>query len=74
MIAIKIRTKNDTNGNPRRGWIIVDEEGEVVNFIDEGYAGKGALHTYAHKHYIVEGPEIQVGPGEYRAWKGLRYD
>jgi hypothetical protein len=76
MLAIKIRAKNDTDGNPRRGWLLVNTAGDVVNFVDEGYRGKAQLSLVAHRMRVsvVEGPEIQVGPGEYRAWKGLRYE
>lgn len=46
MLAIYIAAKNSPNGNPQRGWIITNEIGEFVDFVDEGYRGSSAL-TYA---------------------------
>ena len=35
--------RNDTNGNPRRVFVIRDEAGVIVATADEGYAGRMAL-------------------------------
>jgi hypothetical protein len=35
-------TKNDTNGNPRRVFVIRDEAGVIVATADEGYEGRYA--------------------------------
>lgn len=42
-VAMKIRAPQDSNGNPRRGWAIYDEEGYYLGFIDEGYYGDQRL-------------------------------
>lgn len=42
LTAIYVRTKNDTNGNPRRG-MVTDQDGRTVGFVDEGYEGTPAL-------------------------------
>lgn len=39
MIAIRVKATNDTNGNPRRGWLIVDDAGDTIEFVDEGLPG-----------------------------------
>lgn len=64
-VAIKINAGHDTNGNPRRGWLIVDAmSGNQIDFVDEGYRGwAGLKHDYPD---VVEGPELVVTPGEYR--------
>lgn len=36
--AIYVRATNDVNGNPRRGWKVMDGE-TMIRFHDEGYAG-----------------------------------
>jgi hypothetical protein len=64
-LAIKIDAGNDKNGNPRRGWIIVScADGNTLDFVDEGYSGRGALDMTWPNY--VEGPTIVTTPGEYR--------
>lgn len=73
MIAVYIGTNNDTNGNPRRGWILFGEESglfiDPVGFVDEGYEGIAALRV--HKN-VASTPLIHVTPAEYRKWKKRR--
>lgn len=43
--AIYIGTTNDTNGNPRRGWLMYDlnpETSGIATWIEEGYRGMSA--------------------------------
>lgn len=67
MMIVYIGTSHDANGNPRRGWI-VDYGKHGSWFVDEGYAGRGALRSAG----IVGGsdlgdlPMIVVTPSEYR--------
>jgi hypothetical protein len=51
--AVKIKTKKDPNGNPRRGWIIYDHTGKQTGFIEEGLEGAAAL--------AEAGPVIELG-------------
>ena len=64
-IAIHINAGNDRNGNPKRGWIIADSEGQFIDFVDEGYAGAGALRTSAFSS-AKPTPTIDVQPAVYR--------
>jgi hypothetical protein len=72
--AIKINAKNDANGNPRRGWVILrtEEHGsggsssEIVDFVDEGYEGTGALDRAGYPRRVADCPEFLVTPNEYR--------
>ena len=67
--AIKINAKNDRNGNPRRGWIILDtRNGYTVatDFCDEGYNGSAAVTSKGYSRSLADAPEIVVVPGEYR--------
>lgn len=66
MLAIKINAGNDRNGNPRRGWIICNESGEFVDFVDEGYAGNGALRTSSYSSATPTTQELEVAPSVYR--------
>lgn len=68
MIAVKVCAKNDTNGNPRRGWLIINAVGNTIDFVDEGYRGNGALN-FAGYRGIVEGPSLDVTPAAYREFK-----
>ncbi len=69
MIAVYIATKNDTNGNPRRGWIVFNASGGVSGFVDEGYLGTAALAEAGWGTIPRTAQRITVTPGEYRGWK-----
>lgn len=45
--TIKIETTHDTNGNPRRGWLVYGADGAFLGFADENYRGTGALANVA---------------------------
>lgn len=46
---IYVKTKNDINGNPRRGWIIPGAGQDRADvFVDEGYQGRWALYRHMH--------------------------
>lgn len=61
-MLIKINTDNDTNGNPRRGWLRTTAAGQVLGWIEEGYLGRGAIDGYDDG----ESPTIYVKPREYK--------
>ncbi len=69
MIYLHLATKHDVNGNPRRLYVILDSDGDVVDVIDEGYAG----NSQVRKKYpdAVVGPRIEVPISEYKDW--LKY-
>lgn len=49
---IYVKTKNDVNGNPRRGWIIPGAGQDRADvFIDEGHEGRWALYRYLHMNH-----------------------
>lgn len=65
-VAIKISTTNDTNGNPRRGWLVFTLRGrsELVAFVDDAYRGQRALtNAYPDAEVIAE---LDVIPRVYR--------
>ena len=64
-IAIHINAGHDKNGNPCRGWIIADGDGQFIDFVDEGYAGTGSLRTSAFAN-AKPTPTIDVQPSVYR--------
>ncbi len=68
--SIKINAKNDANGNPRRGWIILEtnEDGytSIKSFCDEGYNGSAAVTQQGFARELADTPEILTTPGEYR--------
>lgn len=66
MLAIKINAGNDRNGNPRRDWIIADDDGDLINFVDEGYQGSTALKTSFYSNVTPTQEAIEVTPGTYR--------
>lgn len=65
MFALHLKTKNDTNGNPRRIYLVCSPHGPVAA-VDEGYSGVGALREAGFDPCPVVW-DIEVTPGEYRA-------
>jgi len=53
---------NDTNGNPRRVFVLYDAQGDIVRTIDEGYRG-----TPSECRGLVQLPGFGIKPAEYRA-------
>lgn len=39
MHAILVNSVNDSDGNPRRGWKIIDDEGVMIEFVKDTYHG-----------------------------------
>lgn len=66
MIYLHLATKHDTNGNPRRLFLVLDEDGNPVDAIDEGYAG--SRQVYEKYPNIMDGPRIEVTISEYKDW------
>lgn len=70
VIAIHMATTNDTNGNPRRAYVLLDSStGDIREIIDEGHLGSGALNDFRGKYNIVEGPRFEITPAAYRDFK-----
>ena len=66
--SIKINAGNDANGNPRRGWVILNTaEGytAVIDFCDEGYDGPAAVTSRGYARHLAEAPEFRVPVFEY---------
>lgn len=61
-IAVKLSARNDANGNPQRVFVVLDEQGEIVAAVDEGYDGRNALAragidaTISQLDISVDGP------------------
>lgn len=65
LIAIKINAGLSQNGNPRKGWVIVDtRDGDRVDFVDEGYSGDAGLERVYPGIVMFEW--LNVTPAEYR--------
>lgn len=67
-----ICTTNDTNGNPRRLWLVITSKGTVA--LDEGYEGAHVYVKYLQSidkttfdsAPIMHLPTIEVKPAEYK--------
>jgi len=66
MIAIKIKTKNDFSGNPRRGWLIIDASAQVVGWFDEDYGNWADSENPYRDIASQSGESISVEPAEYK--------
>ena len=64
VFAMKIKTKNDYSGNPRRGWLVYARNADFLGFVDEGYGGRRALTSLFPN--AVELGEVPTTPGAYK--------
>lgn len=65
-MLIYLKTKNTPNGNPRRGWLIVDSNGSVIGWLDEDLLGeRGALRQAGLTGEPATVEPIVVTPSEY---------
>jgi hypothetical protein len=74
-VAFSLNANHDSNGNPRRVYVILDETGDIAGAIDEGYNGRGKLD----KKFPGIGSicNFKTTPAEYRevlamAKKGIK--
>ena len=70
-MLIKVNAENDTNGNPRRGWIHLSGEGRFLGFYPEGYDDGGEILREIRKGEAEAYPSINITPKEYKRLKGL---
>ena len=70
-MLIKVNAQNDTNGNPRRGWIHLSGEGRFLGFYPEGYDDRGEVLRGIRKLEGEAYPTINITPKEYKSLKGL---
>ncbi len=61
-MLVRIVTKNDTSGNPRRGWLRTTSAGQVLGWIEEGYTGRAGIAGYDDGETV----SIEVPPAEYK--------
>jgi hypothetical protein len=70
-MLIKANAENDTNGNPRRGWIHLSAEGRFLGFYPEGYDDGGEVMRELRKTEHEAYPSLNITPKEYKRLKGL---
>ena len=70
-MLIKVNAQNDTNGNPRRGWIRYDLDGRFLGFYPEGYDDGGEVLRKLKAEEAEGYPSINITPKEYKRLKGL---
>jgi hypothetical protein len=59
-----VKTTNDTNGNPRRLYMVYAAGAEIIGVIEEGYGGKPqSLRN------VAEIIPLHITPNEYREVK-----
>ena len=62
--AIKISAPNDSNGNPRRCYVIYKPDGSLADTIDEGY-GNAFRDRYPN---AIELANVPTDAKTYKAW------
>lgn len=74
LVVTKLEAVNDSNGNPRRGWHVIEFEGGEPRegwWVEEGYSGTQALKDWL-RHHVSRGQEpfytstYAVPASEYR--------
>ena len=56
---------HSTSGNPKRGWLITDDDGNFTDFVDEGYRGDPGALIHAGYKGIARTPQIDVAGNTY---------
>ena len=65
-MIIKIRTKNDVNGNSRRAWVAFDPSTSApIAWYDEGHRGYEAVPEALRIH-VAAALDVVVTPSEFR--------
>lgn len=70
-MLIKVNAQNDTNGNPRRGWVHYGIDGRFLGFYPEGYDDGGEILRELRINNYEGYPSINITPKEYKRLKGL---
>lgn len=71
-IAVKLEAQNDPNGNPRRGWLVLDS---LPFFVAEG-ASTGIFGTTQlfEKYGATQKAIVKVSASEFRRYKSGRFN
>ena len=67
-MLIRVITQNTPSGNPRRGWVHVNQHGNFVAFIDEGYFGTEPIQQLRNAG-VAESITLNITPKEYNQLK-----
>ena len=71
--CVYLKAKNDTNGNPRRGWLFINQSPgyrDTHVFIDEGYAGIDSVPA-DWRSLALHATELDVTPRQYKHWLAI---
>jgi hypothetical protein len=67
LIALHLDAGHTANGNPRRLYLIIDtQSGNVVDAIDEGHRGHGAIPKDIKVVFLYGTDRLATTPKEYR--------
>ena len=69
-MLIRVKAENTASGNPQRGWVHVDDKGNFIGFIDEGYIGESIIRPLTDKGESETMPLI-IANKEYKRLKQL---
>ena len=64
-MLIHLAAPNDSNGNPRRCFVLFNENGIGIAAYPEGYEGRNCLPEHLRKTIA---PTINVAAQEYKSW------
>lgn len=59
-----LRAPTSPNGNPQRLYVVYDDDGDILDVIDEGYRGL-PKELRALKHL----PDVEISRSSYHEWK-----
>ncbi len=66
MIYLHLVAPHDNNGNPRRLFVVLDENADAKAVIEQGYTGYREIRKQFPD--AKEGPEINITVSEYNSW------
>lgn len=67
-LLVRVKTDNDTNGNPRRGWLIMSGD-SVTGWLEEGHLGELGAVRAAGLEGVRQTLAIKVSISEFKRLK-----
>ena len=72
MVIIKLCAPNDTNGKPRRLFLLFESTDKLLSVEEEGYEGLAAVHRKFPEVKFSAPYTIAISAREYSRWKCIR--
>jgi hypothetical protein len=73
-LLMPVAAECDTPSYPWRGWRVLTDDGSVLGFVSEGFAGNDALMVIPELATLPEMPRVEVTLRQFREMRADRYE